>query len=70
MVPGGSNVVAFFRFFAIITLMQIEINSRGSCRVQDTIMNARAIFTNADDPMELVVYSCPKFQETSGDKRK
>jgi hypothetical protein len=54
--------------------MQIEINPRGNgacplcavsggCRVQDTITNAVDIFSGVDDPMELVVYSCPHFQE-------
>ncbi|MDR1278196.1 MAG: hypothetical protein LBK02_05555 [Treponema sp.] len=54
--------------------MTIEINSRGNgacplcasngnCRVQDTITAAITSFSSEDDPMELVVYSCPQFQE-------
>jgi hypothetical protein len=54
--------------------MQIEINSRGNgacplcgsngnCRVQDTLAGAMAEFSSEDDPMELVVYSCPRFEE-------
>jgi hypothetical protein len=54
--------------------MQIEINSRGNgacplcdsngnCRVQDTLKKAMDSFSNRDDPMELVVYSCPQFEE-------
>jgi hypothetical protein len=54
--------------------MQIEINSRGNgacplcdsdgnCRVQDTLKKAMDAFSSKNDPMELVVYSCPQFQE-------
>jgi hypothetical protein len=54
--------------------MQIEINSRGngacpicslagSCRVQDTLYQSMNTFSESGDPMELVVYSCPQFQE-------
>ncbi|MDR0623731.1 MAG: hypothetical protein LBG10_04810 [Treponema sp.] len=54
--------------------MQIEINSRGNgacplcasngnCRVQDTLTKAMAAFSSKNDPMEMVVYSCPQFQE-------
>jgi hypothetical protein len=54
--------------------MEVEINSRGngacpicglngSCRVQDTLSKAMKTFSNENDPMELVVYSCPQFQE-------
>jgi hypothetical protein len=54
--------------------MQIEINSRGNgacplcasngnCRVQDTLITAMITFSSENDPMELVVYSCPQFQE-------
>jgi hypothetical protein len=54
--------------------MQLEINSRGNgacplcnsngnCRVQDTIEKALVVFANENDPLELVVYSCPMFQE-------
>jgi hypothetical protein len=54
--------------------MQLEINSRGNgacplcasngnCRVQDTLTTAMTTFSSENDPMELVVYSCPHFQE-------
>ena len=54
--------------------MQIELNSRGNgacplcavngnCRVQDTLTEAMETFSSEDDPMELVVYSCPQFEE-------
>ncbi|MDR1899032.1 MAG: hypothetical protein LBQ55_03390 [Treponema sp.] len=54
--------------------MEIEINPRGNgacplcafngnCRVQDTLTGAVADFSSENDPMELVVYSCPHFQE-------
>jgi hypothetical protein len=54
--------------------MQIEINSRGNgacplcdangkCRIQDTLKKAIGSFSSKDDPMELVVYSCPQFEE-------
>jgi hypothetical protein len=54
--------------------MELEINSRGNgacplcsqngkCRVQVTLRKAMQAFSAKDDPMELVVYSCPQFQE-------
>ncbi|MDR0583442.1 MAG: hypothetical protein LBG57_03725 [Treponema sp.] len=54
--------------------MQIEINSRGNgacplcsfngnCRGQDTLKKAMDSFSSRDDRMELVVYSCPQFEE-------
>ena len=54
--------------------MQIEINNRGNgacplcnscgkCRVQDRLTDSMAAFSESDDPMEMVVYSCPQFQE-------
>jgi NADH dehydrogenase/NADH:ubiquinone oxidoreductase subunit G len=54
--------------------MQVEINSRGNgacplcnssgnCRLQDILQDAMMSFFEEDDPMEVVVYSCPKFQE-------
>jgi len=54
--------------------MRIEINPRGNgacplcaangnCRVQDTLTDAIDSFSSKDDPMELVVYSCPQFKE-------
>jgi hypothetical protein len=71
--PAGSNWRNLC-FSAKIVFMQIEINSRGNgacplcgsngnCRIQDTLANAMAGFSSEDDPMELVVYSCPRFQE-------
>ena len=61
-------------FFCYILVMQIEINSRGNgacpvcnssgnCRIQDMLTNSMAAFSQSNDPMELVVYSCPLFQE-------
>ena len=54
--------------------MRIDINPRGNgacplceingrCRIQDTLKKDLAVFSDKDDPMELVVYSCPKFEE-------
>jgi hypothetical protein len=54
--------------------MEVEINPRGNgacplcnlngtCRVQSTLLKAMAAFSNKDNSMELVVYSCPQFQE-------
>ncbi|QQO10664.1 hypothetical protein [Breznakiella homolactica] len=54
--------------------MEVEINPRGNgacplcsqngtCRVQNTILKAMEAFSNKDNPMEIVVYSCPLFQE-------
>ena len=54
--------------------MKIEINSRGNgacpicnssghCRVQDTLIMSMEVFSESDNPMQLVVYSCPQFQE-------
>ncbi|MDR2618671.1 MAG: hypothetical protein LBC62_07350 [Treponema sp.] len=54
--------------------MQVEINSRGNgacpickstgnCRMQDILTKAMTVFSNEDDPLELVVYSCPLFKE-------
>ena len=54
--------------------MIVEINSRGNgacplcasngqCRIQDKIVSEMKIFSNEDNPMELVMYSCPQFQE-------
>ncbi|MCL2067115.1 MAG: hypothetical protein FWG99_06585 [Treponema sp.] len=54
--------------------MQVDINSRGNgacplcetngkCRVQDTVTRALAVFSSEEDPMELVIYSCPQFDE-------
>jgi hypothetical protein len=54
--------------------MKIEINSHGNgacplceshgnCRVQDAVKKAMDEFSSESDPIELVVYSCPQFQE-------
>jgi hypothetical protein len=54
--------------------MKVGINSRGNgacplcdsngnCRVQDTLSQAMDAFSEPGDFMELVVYSCPQFQE-------
>jgi len=54
--------------------MKVEINSRGNgacpicknsgkCRVQDTLSESMAVFSQSGNPMELVVYSCPQFKE-------
>jgi hypothetical protein len=54
--------------------MQIAINSRNNgacplctsnenCRIQDTLAEAISGFSSEEDPMELVIYSCPHFQE-------
>jgi len=54
--------------------MKVEINSRGNgacplcdssgkCRVQDTLAQSIDAFSQSGNPMELVVYSCPLFQE-------
>jgi hypothetical protein len=54
--------------------MDVAINPRGNgacplcdqngvCRVQGTLFKALEEFSAQDDPMEVVVYSCPQFQE-------
>ncbi|MDR0600868.1 MAG: hypothetical protein LBG42_00665 [Treponema sp.] len=54
--------------------MKIEINSRGNgacpfcmsngnCRFQDTLTVSMTKFSTEENPMELVVYSCPQFEE-------
>ncbi|MDR0444531.1 MAG: hypothetical protein LBH44_14125 [Treponema sp.] len=54
--------------------MQVEINARGNgacplcaaagnCRIQDTVAETLDVFTSEDNPMELVIYSCPNFVE-------
>jgi hypothetical protein len=58
----------------MINNMTVEINSRGNgacplcsstgnCRIQDTIKKTMKIFSTEDNPMELVIYSCPGFEE-------
>jgi len=66
----------FAKFFipVIILIMKVDINPRGNgacpiclnsgnCRIQDTLSKTLDNFSKSDDPMELVVYSCPQFQE-------
>ncbi|MDR0474665.1 MAG: hypothetical protein LBH43_13465 [Treponema sp.] len=54
--------------------MQVDINIRGNgacpicsfnagCRVQDSLINAMEVFSEEGNPLEMVVYSCPLFQE-------
>jgi hypothetical protein len=35
----------------------------GACRVQTTLLTAMEEYSIDDDPIEIVVYSCPLFQE-------
>ncbi|MDR2134758.1 MAG: hypothetical protein LBP27_06585 [Treponema sp.] len=60
--------------FVILVIMEVVINSRNNgacplctsnenCRVQDTLSGAVEDFSGENDPMELVIYSCPRFQE-------
>ncbi|MCL2479495.1 MAG: hypothetical protein FWF22_08335 [Treponema sp.] len=54
--------------------MKLEINTRGNgacpicqsggkCRVQEILKKSMAEFSDENNPMELVVYSCPRFRE-------
>jgi len=54
--------------------MQVEFNIRGNgacpicsffdgCHVQDTLRENLEEFSSEDNPMELVIYSCPFFVE-------
>jgi len=54
--------------------MQVEMNPRGngacpicsfagSCHVQETLRETLEEFSSEDNPMELVIYSCPYFVE-------
>jgi len=56
--------------------MIVEINARGNgacpicdshekCRIQDTLVTAIKDFSVMENPMEIVIYSCPQFQEKS-----
>jgi hypothetical protein len=56
------------------TETEIKLNPRGNgacplcgqnetCRVQTTLLTAMEEYSIDDDPMEIVVYSCPHFQE-------
>jgi hypothetical protein len=54
--------------------MSIEINARGNgacpickftdnCNIQETFKKTLEEYSSEDNPMELVIYSCPKFRE-------
>jgi len=54
--------------------MQVEMNARGNgacpfcsstgnCHVQETLRETLDKFSGEDNPMELVIYSCPYFNE-------
>jgi len=54
--------------------MQVEMNARGNgacpicsfsgnCHVQETLRAKLDEFSSEDNPMELVIYSCPYFVE-------
>jgi len=54
--------------------MKIELNSRGNgacplcessgnCQVQETLKETLETFSSENNPMELVIYSCPHFKE-------
>jgi len=55
--------------------MQVEMNARGNgacpmcsfnnenCHVQETLRKTLDDFSSEDNPMELVIYSCPFFVE-------
>jgi len=54
--------------------MYVELNARGNgacpicassgkCHVQETLVKAMSAFSTKDNPMELVIYSCPQFDE-------
>jgi len=54
--------------------MQVDINPRGNgacpicisagnCRIQDMLTQTLDNFSKGDSSIELVVYSCPQFQE-------
>ncbi|MDR1596644.1 MAG: hypothetical protein LBR99_02965 [Treponema sp.] len=60
--------------------MDIVINPRGNgacplcgqndaCRIQGTLFKAMEAFSAKNNPMEVVVYSCPQFQEKLCDER-
>jgi len=59
--------------------MNMEINPRGNgacpicnfsgtCRIQDSISNSVSAFPQQNDLIELVIYSCPQFQEKTQDE--
>ncbi len=54
--------------------MHVDINPRGNgacplctqngfCRIQKSLEESTASFNEQENPMELVVYSCPYFKE-------
>jgi hypothetical protein len=54
--------------------MKVELNSRGNgacplcassgnCQVQETLKETLETFSSENNPMELVIYSCPHFKE-------
>jgi hypothetical protein len=54
--------------------MHVDINTRGNgacplcadagnCQIQDMLTETLDVFTSEDNPMELVIYSCPQFVE-------
>jgi len=54
--------------------MQIELNSRGNgacplcvssgnCQIQETLIKTLDNFSSDENTMELVIYSCPYFDE-------
>jgi len=54
--------------------MQVVLNIRGNgacpfcsftgnCQIQETLEENLNAFSSEDDPMELVIYSCPNFNE-------
>jgi hypothetical protein len=54
--------------------MNVELNSRGNgacplcalngeCHIQDTLAETLNEFSAENDPMEMVIYSCPYFKE-------
>jgi hypothetical protein len=54
--------------------MLVEMNARGNgacpfcsftgnCHVQETLIETLKNFSSEDNPMEMVIYSCPYFQE-------
>jgi len=54
--------------------MYVELNVRGNgacpicvftdnCNIQETLKHTMEAYSGKDDPMEIVIYSCPKFKE-------
>ncbi|MCL2179639.1 MAG: hypothetical protein FWB83_00780 [Treponema sp.] len=54
--------------------MHIELNSRGNgacpfcsisgnCQIQETLRQTLDVFTSEENQMEIVIYSCPRFEE-------